>query len=189
MRLTLHGRRLENDNLILLGEVMGMNVTKKLLIIGLAAALTACATKNELGQDASGVLNDANGLNGGIIAPAGSIAEFKQVVGDSILFDTNQTSVNEAGKLVLQKQYAWLRQYNVTSIKVEGHADERGTRQYNIALGAKRAASVKNYFITLGYSANAITTLSFGKERPISLCDNISCWSQNRRSVTSVVGK
>ncbi len=163
---------------------MKMNMMKKVLVLGLALGLSACSTKNELGTDASSVLNGA-----GSIAKPGTVAEFTQIVGDSILFDTNQTGVNESGKLLLQKQYAWLRKYNVTKIQIEGHADERGTRQYNIALGGKRAQSVKNYFASLGYDKAAISTLSYGKERPISLCDNISCWSQNRRAVTAVVGR
>lgn len=160
---------------------MKLNIFKPLMIAGLALGLAACTTSNELGQDASGVV-------GGVNAEPGTIAEFQQIVGDSILFETNQTSVNESGKTLLQKQHAWLLQYNVSSIQIEGHADERGTRQYNIALGARRAASVKTYFATLGY-AGTVTTLSYGKERPISLCDNISCWSQNRRAVTVVLGK
>lgn len=158
-----------------------MNFMKTLMVAGLAVGLAACATQNDLGQDASGILD-------GITAQPGTVAEFQQIVGDSVLFETNQTSVNETGKALLDKQYAWLVQYGVTSIQVEGHADERGTRQYNIALGARRAASVKSYFATVGFTG-PITTLSYGKERPISLCDNISCWSQNRRAVTVVLGK
>ena len=162
---------------------MKLKIVKKLMIVGLCVGLAACATKNELGEDAAGVLNGVG------IAQPGTLAEFKQVIGDNILFDTNQTSVNDTGKVLLQKQYAWLLQYNVTNIKIEGHADERGTRAYNIALGARRASSVKSYLISLGFNASGISTLSFGKERPISLCDNISCWSQNRRAVTIVMGK
>lgn len=160
---------------------MKLNLAKYLMVAGMAFSLAACATQKDLGQDAAGVV-------GGIAAEPGTVAEFKQIIGDSVLFETNQTEVNESGKALLQKQYAWLLQYNVTGIQVEGHADERGTRQYNIALGARRAASVKNYMSTLGFTG-AITTLSYGKERPISLCDNISCWSQNRRAVTTVVTK
>lgn len=161
---------------------MKSNLAKYLMIAGMAFGLTACATQKDLGQDAAGVVGN------GISAEPGTLAEFQQIIGDSVLFETNQTDVNESGKALLSKQYAWLVQYNVTAIQIEGHADERGTRQYNIALGARRAASVKNYMASLGF-AGAITTLSYGKERPISLCDNISCWSQNRRSVTVVTSK
>lgn len=161
---------------------MKLNLMKKILVAALALSLAACATQKDLGQDASGVLG--NGVN----AEPGTVAEFQQIIGDSVLFETNQTDVNEAGKALLQKQYAWLVQYNVTTIQIQGHADERGTRQYNIALGARRAASVKKYMSSLGF-AGTIDTLSYGKERPISLCDNISCWSQNRRAVTIVTNK
>ena len=161
---------------------MKLNLAKKLMIAGMALSLMACATQKDLGQDASNVLGN------GISAEPGTIAEFQQIIGDSVLFETNQTEVNESGKALLQKQYAWLLQYNVTGIQIEGHADERGTRQYNIALGARRAASVKKYMSSLGYTGS-VTTLSYGKERPISLCDNISCWSQNRRAVTIVTTK
>ncbi|MGL1919601.1 MAG: OmpA family protein [Hyphomicrobiales bacterium] len=161
---------------------MKLNFMKSIMVAGLAVGLASCATQADLGQDASGV------LNGGINAQPGTLAEFQQIIGDSILFETNQTSLNESGKALLEKQYAWLQQYAVTAIQIEGHADERGTRQYNIALGIRRAASVKAHFATLGY-AGSVTTLSYGKERPISLCDNISCWSQNRRAVTVVTSK
>ena len=159
---------------------MTLNIVKKLMMAGLLLTLAACATQNELGQDASSIL--------GADAKPGTIAEFTHIVGDTVLFETNQTSMNDAGKALLDRQYAWLVQYGVSEIKIDGHADERGTRQYNIALGAKRASSVKKYFVSLGYSGT-IKTLSFGKERPVSLCDNISCWSQNRRAVTVVVTK
>lgn len=150
------------------------------MMAGILLSLAACATQNDLGQDASSIL--------AADAKPGTIAEFTQIVGDTVLFETNQTTMNDAGKALLQRQYAWLVQYGVTEIKIDGHADERGTRQYNIALGAKRASSVKKYFQSLGFTG-PINTLSFGKERPVSLCDNISCWSQNRRAVTVVVNK
>lgn len=159
-----------------------MNIMKTIMAAGLAFGLASCATQNDLGQDASGV------LNGGVNAQPGTLAEFQQIIGDSVLFETNQTSLNESGKGLIQKQFAWLQQYGVTGIQIEGHADERGTRQYNIALGIRRAVSVKAHFSSLGF-AGTVTTLSYGKERPISLCDNISCWSQNRRAVTVVTSK
>ncbi len=158
---------------------MKVNIIKKIAIVVAFATLTACATQNDLGG--------ANSLNQ--VAQPGTLAEFKQVIGDSILFETNQTTLNETNKSLLQKQHAWLVKYNVSSITIQGHADERGTRAYNLALGGKRAASVKAYFVYLNFKEKNITTLSFGKERPVSLCDDISCWSQNRRAVTVVMGK
>jgi peptidoglycan-associated lipoprotein len=86
----------------------------------------------------------------------------------------------------LDKQAAWLNTYRNYSILIEGHADERGTREYNIALGARRASVVVNYLVSKGVDARRITQKSFGKERPVAICDDISCWSQNRRAVTVV---
>jgi peptidoglycan-associated lipoprotein len=88
------------------------------------------------------------------------------------------------GRGTLDKQAQWLAQYNRYTFTIEGHADERGTREYNIALGAKRAQSVREYLITRGIDAARMRTISYGKERPVAVCDDISCWSQNRRAVT-----
>jgi peptidoglycan-associated lipoprotein len=87
-------------------------------------------------------------------------------------------------RATLDKQAQWLAQYNRYTFTIEGHADERGTREYNIALGAKRAQSVREYLITRGIDASRMRTISYGKERPVAVCDDISCWSQNRRAVT-----
>ncbi len=92
------------------------------------------------------------------------------------------------GRSILNAQAVWLRQYANYPIQIEGHADERGTREYNIALGAKRAETTKSFLIAQGISPQRIRTLSYGKERPVAVCDNISCWSQNRRTVTVLEG-
>ncbi|MGA9893375.1 MAG: peptidoglycan-associated lipoprotein Pal, partial [Xanthobacteraceae bacterium] len=84
----------------------------------------------------------------------------------------------------LDKQSQWLNNYNRYSFTIEGHADERGTREYNIALGARRAETVRQYLVSRGISAQRMRTISYGKERPVALCNDISCWSQNRRAVT-----
>jgi peptidoglycan-associated lipoprotein len=84
----------------------------------------------------------------------------------------------------LDRQAQWLNQYPTYQITMEGHADERGTREYNLALGARRAAAARQYLSSRGVAANRINTISFGKERPVAVCDDISCWSQNRRAVT-----
>lgn len=85
-------------------------------------------------------------------------------------------------------QAVWLRQYSNYPVTIEGHADERGTREYNIALGARRAETVKSFLISQGVDPRRLHTISFGKERPVAVCDNISCWSQNRRAVTILGG-
>jgi peptidoglycan-associated lipoprotein len=148
--------------------------------LGLALALGACA-KNAADQDG---LNGAYGANGG----PGSYQEFASSVGDRVFFETDQTDVNERGQATLDKQANWLNRYSRYSFTVEGHADERGTREYNFALGSRRAESVKNYLISKGVAASRIRTISYGKERPVATCDDISCWSQNRRAVTVLAG-
>ena len=117
----------------------------------------------------------------------GSVADFTQNVGDRVYFDTDQSTLSPTAVATLDKQAAWLNRYtNYQHVLIEGHSDERGTREYNIALGARRANTVMNYLISKGVSASRLTMKSFGKERPVAVCDDISCWSQNRRAVTVV---
>ena len=117
-------------------------------------------------------------------ATPGSQQEFLVTIGDRVFFETDSSILTNAGQTTLAKQAAWLNQYPQYRIVIEGHADERGTREYNIALGARRAAASVNFLISRGVSAARITSKSFGKERPVAICNDISCWSQNRRAVT-----
>jgi peptidoglycan-associated lipoprotein len=105
-------------------------------------------------------------------------------VGDIVYFTTDSTDLSPEARQTLQKQVQWLRQYPQFTITIEGHADERGTREYNIALGARRATSVRKFLSRNGINASRIRTISYGKERPVAVCDDISCWSQNRRAQT-----
>jgi len=114
----------------------------------------------------------------------GSVEEFSALVGDRIFFDTDQTSLTPQAQQTLDKQIAWLNKYSQYSFTIEGHADERGTREYNLALGARRSAAVKAYLISRGINTARFNTISYGKERPIAVCNDISCWSQNRRATT-----
>ncbi len=153
------------------------------LALAAALALGACA-KNTANDD---------GLNGsaygGAGAGPGSYQEFASAaVGDRVFFDTDQTDISDQGRVTLDRQAAWLNRYSRYNFTVEGHADERGTREYNFALGSRRAENVKNYLIAKGISASRIKTISYGKERPVAVCDDISCWSQNRRAVTVLAG-
>ena len=100
------------------------------------------------------------------------------------LFETDSVTLTPTAQATLQKQAQWLLQYNRYSVTIEGHADERGTREYNIALGARRAQATRDYLVSLGIPANRLRTISYGKERPVAVCNDISCWSQNRRAVT-----
>ncbi len=123
------------------------------------------------------------GLAAGAAAP-GSQQDFVVNVGDRVFFETDSSELTDQARATLDKQAQWLNNYNRYSFTVEGHADERGTREYNIALGARRAETVREYLASRGLSAQRMRTISYGKERPVALCNDISCWSQNRRAVT-----
>jgi peptidoglycan-associated lipoprotein len=128
------------------------------------------------------------GLNGAGAATPGSSQDFTVNIGDRIFFDTDSTSIRADAQQTLSRQAQWLNQYRQYSIVVEGHADERGTREYNLALGARRAASARDFLVAKGVAGNRLKTISYGKERPVAVCDDISCWSQNRRAVTALNG-
>ena len=107
-------------------------------------------------------------------------------VGDRVFFDYDSSELDADAQELLQDQVAWLKQYSSVSVAIEGHCDERGTREYNLALGEKRAQAVKNYLVSLGISADRVSTISYGKERPAVVGSNDGAWAQNRRSVTIV---
>jgi len=117
-------------------------------------------------------------------ATPGSQQEFLVSIGDRVFFETNSSVLTPEGEATLTEQAEWLLKYSRYTVTVEGHADERGTREYNIALGARRAAAAVNFLLGYGINPNRITSKSFGKERPVAICNDISCWSQNRRAVT-----
>lgn len=145
------------------------------VVIGVALALGACASKNSLtGSDLS--------ITGAAARP-GSTQEFVVSVGDRVFFDTDSAAFTPQAIATLNRQVQWLRQYPQYTFVIEGHADERGTREYNIALGARRATAVRDYFVARGIVASRMRTISYGKERPVAVCNDISCWSQNRRAV------
>ncbi len=114
----------------------------------------------------------------------GSPQDFVVNVGDRVFFDTNSSDLSGQARATLDKQAQWLNHYSQYDFTIEGHTDERGTREYNLALGARRAERVRDYLISRGVLAQRIRTISYGKERPVAVCDNESCWSQNRRAVT-----
>jgi len=105
-------------------------------------------------------------------------------VGDRVFFETDSSELTPQSRATLDNQAQWLTNYNQYAFTLEGHADERGTREYNIALGARRAQTVRDYLTSRGVQANRMRTISYGKERPVAVCNDISCWSQNRRVVT-----
>jgi len=154
-----------------------LGILRSAALIALVVFLAACSR-----NPSTGVGN--LGPNGG---PPGSQQEFLVTVGDRVFFDTDQSTLSPTATATLDKQAAWLNKYTqYQHILIEGHSDERGTREYNLALGARRANTVMNYLISKGVSPSRLTMKSFGKERPVAICDDISCWSQNRRAVTVV---
>jgi peptidoglycan-associated lipoprotein len=145
-----------------------------------ALSMGACA-KNPLNP--GGDANSPYGANASAATP-GSQQDFVVNVGDRVFFETDSTELTPQAIATLEKQAQWLRSYSQYAFLIEGHADERGTREYNIALGARRAQAVRDYLISRGVQANRMRTISYGKERPVAVCNDISCWSQNRRAVT-----
>lgn len=121
---------------------------------------------------------------GNAVGTPGSVAEFKSITTDVVYFSSDQTDLTPEAQGVLIKQARWLQQYRNLVFTIEGHADERGTREYNIALGSRRAAAVRQFLVLQGVVAGRIRTVSFGKERPVAVCDDLSCWSRNRRAET-----
>jgi peptidoglycan-associated lipoprotein len=150
--------------------------------VAVALLLAACAKNpaNEPGGLGLGV-----GQGAGAATP-GSTQDFVVNVGDRVFFETDSTDLTAQSRATLDRQAQWLNQYSRYTFTIEGHADERGTREYNIALGARRAAVVQDYLASRGIAANRMKTISYGKERPVAVCDDISCWSQNRRAVTVI---
>ena len=129
-----------------------------------------------------------NGANTATQVAPGSERDFIVNVGDRVYFLVDQTNLTPEGMETLNRQAQWLNQYPNVSIQVEGHADERGTREYNLALGARRAEAARAYLVSLGVAAGRLRTISYGKERPEALCSAENCWSQNRRGVTVLAG-
>ncbi len=144
-------------------------------LFALMLAVAACSTNNNA--------VDPNNPNA-VAAPPGSVQDFVVNVGDRVFFESDQSELTPQARATLDKQVQWLQQYSQYAFTVEGHADERGTREYNIALGARRAQTVRDYLVSRGIPAARMRTISYGKERPVAVCNDISCWSQNRRAVT-----
>jgi peptidoglycan-associated lipoprotein len=142
------------------------------VVFGAALMMAACAK------------NPADDTSQYGVAPPGSPQDFSQNVGDRVFFDTDSSELSPTAQATLDKQARWLTQYARYSFTLEGHADERGTREYNFALGARRAETVKEYLAARGIDPSRMHTVSYGKERPVAVCNDISCWSQNRRVVT-----
>ncbi len=150
----------------------------------LAALLLVAACESAPG-DKSGAGGAGGAGEYGNVVP-GTQSDLAANVGDRVFYELDSSVLNEESKRTLERQAAWLKQYNNVSVTVEGHCDERGTREYNLALGERRAAAAKKYLVAQGIEASRIATISYGKERPAILGSDESAWSQNRRAVTVV---
>ena len=164
---------------------------KAVFLVG-TLALGACTNADRF-NSADAVDLNATGANAGInqatLDPASNPSSpqyFSQTIGDRVLFEVDQSTLTPAGQATLRGQAGWLQTNSDYLAVIEGHADEQGTREYNLALGARRANAVREFLISQGVSATRIRTLSYGKERPIAVCSEESCYAQNRRAVTII---
>ena len=148
-----------------------------LLVLTAFLVLTACATKKEI-ADVKG------SMQGDVYTGTETVEYLAEGVPDRVFFATNESILTTASRETLRAQAAWLRKNSSINVVLEGHADERGTREYNLALGERRANAAKDYLMTYGISSDRITVLSYGKERPVDSGSNPLSWSKNRRSVT-----
>ena len=146
------------------------------LVLMASLILTACATTKKVSMD--------NQMQGDVYTGTDTVEYLASGVPDRVFFATNESVLTTASRDTLRKQATWLRSNSEITVVLEGHADERGTREYNLALGERRANAAKDYLMTYGVSANRISVISYGKERPVDAGSNPLSWSKNRRSVT-----
>ena len=158
------------------------NIMKNLIIIVLIGLISACSEEG-------GIFDKSNTSND----PYSNISEssldyFSNSIGSTVLFTVNQSSLKTEAREISDAQANWINENQIASVTIEGHADEQGTREYNLALGARRATAVRNYLVSQGVSETILSVVTYGKERPLKVCSEEACWSKNRRSVTAVLG-
>ena len=166
-----------------------MTLFKKAAVLLLVLATAACTNPDRFGGGGADGANGANGLGAGAAGSASDPASplfFNQTIGDRVLFMVDQSTLTPEGQTILNGQAQWLLTNTDYRAVVEGHADEQGTSDYNLALGARRASAVQNYLISRGVAPNRLQTISYGKERPIEICSPESCYMLNRRAVTVI---
>lgn len=167
-----------------------MSLLPKAMLLVAALGLAACNNPDRFGAGGAG--GAGAGAGGGFVDTTGlgdpndpsSIAYFNQRVGDRVLFAVDQHTLSPEARSVLSGQAQWLMTNASYAVIIEGHADEQGTREYNLSLGARRAAAVQDFLISQGVPASRMRTISYGKERPIEVCSDEACYSKNRRAVT-----
>lgn len=169
-----------------------MSLLPKAMLLVAALGLAACNNPDRFGAGGAGAGGAGAGAGGGFVDTTGlgdpndptSIAYFNQSIGDRVLFAVDQHTLSPEARTVLAGQAQWLNTNPTYAVIIEGHADEQGTREYNLSLGARRAAAVQNFLISQGVSAGRMRTISYGKERPIEVCSDEACYAKNRRAVT-----
>lgn len=164
--------------------MMTLRAVRLAAALSLALAAAACSSNKDM---VTGSAGSGPGGAAGVGAP-GSVQEFTVAVGDRVFFESDSTELSASAIATLEKQAQWLNRYPRYTFLIEGHADERGTREYNFSLGARRAQAVRDYLGSRGINGSRVRTVSYGKERPVAVCNDISCWSQNRRAVTVLDG-
>ena len=158
-----------------------MKLFLKLTLLVAVLGLTACGDNRYFGDAGMG---SGAGAGSGAAGDPNSVAYFNETVGDRVLFEVDTSTLTAEGRATLDDQADWLLRNMEYNALIEGHADEQGTRDYNLALGARRAAAVRDYLLTRGITEGRLRTISYGKERPLAICSDESCYAQNRRSVT-----
>ena len=163
-------------------------LTSTILIAALA--VSACTNPKRFGADGSGGANANAGINGSVLPGSAtdpsSTAYFQQAIGDRVLFEVDQSNLTAVGRATLDGQAGWLLANTDYQAVIEGHADEQGTREYNIALANRRANPVREFLVSQGVATTRLRVISYGKERPIEVCATEACYSQNRRAVTVI---
>ena len=154
-----------------------MRVIEAIAVVAAVMLVAACSSTSTEQQAAA--------PSGASVSP-GSVTDFRQNVGDRVFFDTDLSTIREDGRATLSRQAEWLKRYGNYQVTIEGHADERGTREYNLALGERRAQAARQYLSAQGVPAARLKTLSYGKERPEAVGSDDGAWSRNRRAVTTL---
>jgi peptidoglycan-associated lipoprotein len=166
-----------------------MSIRNFLLVACLGATLAACTDGAPWNGDDGDGATDAVDLNRpGLIGDQTSPAYFQQAIGDRVFFAVDQSTLSPDAQAILAAQASWLLDNPDYTVTIEGHADEQGTREYNLALGASRANEARDFLVSRGVPASRLKVVSYGKERPVEICSDESCYSQNRRAVTVLTG-
>lgn len=175
-----------------------MTMVRSMLAAVLVLGLAACESAPQQDSSVSGAGGRGGAGSGVATSPMGGVSsstlggrdgaqqQLATEAGDRVLFETDSHSLNNQAVSILDRQVAWLKRNGQWRVVIEGHCDERGTREYNLALGDRRATAVRNYLVNQGIPASRVTTISYGKERPVAVGNNDSAWAQNRRGVTTL---